>query len=312
VEYLLVIAGLLLLFIGGDLYIRSLMLLSDAFGISKKIAGIIIGGVGTSMPELVVCFLAAYQGHVGIVVGNVFGSNVANILLILGIGGCIHTLHFSRQLLWVDTKYLLFITAILMLFSASGALYPWMAGFFLILLLSYYVWVYYHDSNSSDQVEQQDINLGWGIWVKGACFFALGLFLLILGSDLFIDYSVIIARKWDVSETVIGLTIVAIGTSLPEVAACVMAALKRQVDLVIGNVIGSCIFNILGVFGFSLWFAPMPVPKNEWLVDGGMVLFATLILAGLVFRGGVLKKHGAMALLAVYFGYIFVLAPLAH
>jgi cation:H+ antiporter len=309
--YLFAITGLLLLFLGGDVYVRSLVNLSESLNISKKISGIVIGGVGTSMPELVVCYLAAREGHVGLVVGNVLGSNIANVMLILGIAGLMSTVTFSRKLLWFDAKYMVMVALLLMLFSIQGILVFWMGLVFVLILIFYYGVIYRQESRVPTAVEYEHPTTKHQL-ISGVVLFFVGLGLLILGSDLFVNYSVIIARQWGLSETVIGLTLVAIGTSLPEVSTCVMAALKNQADIVMGNLIGSNIFNILGVLGIILLGYPMPISHRELLIDGSLMFLTTLFFAALIYFNRRINKRLAGVMLLLYFSYIFVLAPLMH
>ena len=308
-EWLLVGLGLLILLLAGDALVKGAVNLALRIGIPALIVSLTIVAFGTSAPELLISVKAAIEGVPGIAMGNVVGSNTANILLVLGIPAMLATMHTHN----CDTRksYMQMIAAsVLFIALAFTGSFTWVSGVVLLGALVLFMGLAARDAQAhrkagqtaedDDAPEGADPNMPW--W-RIIGFLALGLVGLPLGADLLVDNAVIIARDFGISETVIGLTLVAIGTSLPELATTVMAALRRQADVALGNVIGSNIFNLLGIIGVASLVAPIPVAPEFLSYDLWVMLGASLLLVPFVFFGKDITWKWGVALTALYLGY---------
>lgn len=313
IDWLFVGLGLLILLLAGDVLVRGAVNLSLRLGIPALIVSLTIVAFGTSAPELLISIQAVHEHVPGIALGNVVGSNTANILLVLGIPAIISGLRSSE----CDTrKTYIFMIMASVLFIGMCALGPltWIHGLILLsvlflLLIDQVRAAFVHRNGAkpcgpdidSEEVEGADPNMSW---IKIGIFLALGLIGLPLGADLLVDGAVNVARTFGVSETVIGLTLVAIGTSLPELATTVMAAMRRQADVALGNVIGSNMFNLLAIIGIASIVGDIPVDPEFLAFDLWVMLGASLLLAPFVFKGWNLTKRWGVVLSALYAAYI--------
>lgn len=308
-EWLLVGLGLLILLLAGDALVKGAVNLALRIGIPALIVSLTIVAFGTSAPELLISVKAAIDGVPGIAMGNVVGSNIANILLVLGIPALLATMHTHN----CETRksYMQMIAAsVLFIALAFTGSFTWISGVVLLGALVLIMGLAARDAQAhrkagqaaedDDAPEGADPNMPW--W-RIIGFLALGLVGLPLGADLLVDNAVVIAREFGISETVIGLTLVAIGTSLPELATTVMAALRRQADVALGNVIGSNIFNLLGIIGVASLVAPIPVAPEFLSYDLWVMLGASLLLVPFVFFGKDITWKWGLALTALYLGY---------
>lgn len=312
-DILKIALGLGLLIGAGDILVKGSVGLALRLGIPSLIVGLTVVAFGTSAPELLVSVNAALAGQPGIALGNVVGSNIANILLILGLPAVISTIHSSQ----VDTRrsYLMMIAALLLLialafFGTIGRI----AGLVLLAALAAVLWdnirsAQAHRNAREPENEIGDAQMGWG---RIAAFILAGLAGLAFGADLLVDGAVAIARVAGLSETVIGLTLVAIGTSLPELVTSVMAALRKQADVAMGNVIGSNIFNTLCIMGATTVIAPLPVPAQMLRLDLWVMLAAALALAPFVLRRRDIGKQAGLVLLGAYALYTVVLLSIGQ
>jgi cation:H+ antiporter len=310
-DFLLSAAGLVILVLAGDALVRGAVNLALRLGIPALVVGLTIVAFGTSAPELLVSVQAVLKDAPGIALGNVVGSNIANILLVLGIPALISGLHAGES----DTRrsYLTMLAATLVFIVLSfvGPITWWHAVILLIGLAamltdSYFAARRHKSAATSESEELEGADAGMPTW-KIAMFLALGLVGLPLGADLLVDGSVNIARTFGVSETVIGLTLVAIGTSLPELATTVIAAIKRETDVALGNVIGSNVFNLLGIIGIAGLVGPLQVPEVLLSRDLWVMLVASLLIAPMVFYGIKLGRGAGLALLGAYSVYLFAI-----
>ena len=303
--------GLLILLLAGDALVKGAVNLSLRVGIPALIVSLTIVAFGTSAPELLISIKAALEGVPGIALGNVVGSNTANVLLVLGVPALIAVMHTSQ----CDTRksyvQMLAATALFIALAFRGV-FDWVAGLVLLLVLAVILGTAVRDAlrhrkagkeADEDAPEGADPDMPW--W-KIVVFLVLGLVGLPLGADLLVDNSVIIAKMFGVSDTVIGLTLVALGTSMPELATTVMAAIRRQADVAIGNVIGSNLFNLLGIIGVAALIAPMTVDKSFLRFDLWVMAGASLLLIPLVFFGRDLTRLWGIGLSALYLAYIAV------
>ena len=312
---LLVAAGLVLLAIGGELLVRGAVGMAARLGISPLLAGLTIVGFGTSMPELATSVQAALGGSPGIAVGNVVGSNIANILLILGISALILPLavnpaSFKRDSIAMGGSAVLATGAVLL--GVIGLL----PGLVLIAgLVAYVWWAYKSESASHDaeavrhehEAEDRPVPPDTGPVILGGMVIA-GLLAAIFGAGLLVDGATVLASAAGVSESVIGLTVVAIGTSLPELIACVVAVLRKHADVALGNIVGSNIYNIMGILGLTAVIQPIAVPAEIARIDIWVMLGVTALLIVQLRSGWRLSRIEGAALLALYCGYTAVLA----
>lgn len=305
------LAGFVLLLGGGEYLVRGAGALALRFGLSHLVVGIIIVGFGTSVPELVASIQAALSGAPGIAMGNVVGSNTANILLILGVGAIIYPVIVSGAAIYRDGVTMV-ATAALLLFAVWGGQLSTLAGLlFVLLLAAYLVYLIYSDrkANGEAAADEDDDDLpkpSKSIWLDIAMV-AGGTAAVVAGGKLLVDGAISVAQAFDVSDEVIGLTLVAIGTSLPELATSIMAALRKHSDIALGNVLGSNVYNILGIAGITALIKPIPVSAHMVKVDIPVMIavsVALFVLAVVVKRFG---KRVGYAFLAGYAAYIYAL-----
>ncbi|WP_375588869.1 calcium/sodium antiporter [Hoeflea alexandrii] len=299
---LLLAAGLVLLTLGADYLVRGAISFANRLGMPPLLIGLTVVGFGTSMPELLVSMQAALDGAPAIAVGNVVGSNIANILLILGLAAAISPIPAMIPSLKRDMVMMLF-AAVVMLSLGYLGLIGFLTGLAMFALLAAYLaWVTYTDRRrmSAEEAELVVKLAGW----KEALFIAGGLAGLFIGANLLIDAATSIALQFGISEAVIGLTIVAVGTSLPELATSVVAAFRRQAEIALGNVVGSNIFNILGILGLTAMVVPVPVDASMASFDIPFMLGVSLALVALILLAGRIGRPAGVAMLAIYTGYV--------
>lgn len=301
-NFLSLAAGLALLTLGAEFLVRGAVSFANRLGMPPLLIGLTVVGFGTSMPELLVSLQAALAGSPAIAVGNVVGSNIANILLILGVSAAISPIAARIPNLKRDMAMMLLAALIMLGLGYWGVVSFWLGIGMVALLTGYLVWVTRTDrrSMSTEEAELVVKLEGW----KEAVYIIGGLGGLIFGASLLIDAATTIAREFGISEAVIGLTIVAVGTSLPELATSVVAAFRRHAEIALGNVIGSNIFNILGILGLTAVVVPVPVEASMASFDIPLMLAVTLALIALVLVAGRISRFAGLAMLAVYTGYV--------
>lgn len=308
-DYLYILIGLLGLFFGGEALVRGSVAIAQRLGIPQLVIGLTIVGFGTSTPELLVSLNAALAGSSDIALGNVVGSNTANILLILGLSALVYPITNWDRNVRRDIIVALAVAAFTLLlvqFSAIGRF----AGLLMVGALGVYLWYIFSTSKVApsqitDKTDpHQHSSLAPPI-ATGSI--ALGLVLLVFGADFLVEGATNIARAAGISEAVIGLTIVAVGTSLPELATSVLAALRKHSDVALGNVVGSNIFNILGILGLTAVVQPVSVSQNFASFDVPIMLVTTLLLTGLLFMTKVIDRRIGAAMIAAYVMYTAVL-----
>lgn len=294
-----VAAGLVALVVCGDILVRGAVAVAQRAGLSPFVIGLTLVGFGTSMPELMTSLIAAYQGAPGIALGNVVGSNIANILLILGITAAMAAIP-GRALLERDGMVMLGATGLCAVLILSGQVGR-VAGFVCIAALVIYLVVTLRSGAPDDEPEIQPESMS--VWA-GLGIFLVGLIGVMAGAKFLVQGASEIARAFAVSEAVIGLSVVAIGTSLPELVTSVMAARKGQGALAIGNVIGSNIFNVLGILGVTALVYPLTVPVDMQGVTLIVFVIAALIPAGFALARGNIPRWAGFAFVAAYIGYM--------
>lgn len=312
--YLLFVAGFFLLLKGADLLVDGSASFAKKLKISSIVIGLTIVAFGTSAPEFIVNIFASAKGNTEIAIGNILGSNIANILLILGIASIIYPITAKRNTVLKEIPFSL-LAALLVGICANDILFD-NANFSaitridgLVFLAFFIIFLYYTFgiTKSKEDVASTNAVKDYS-YAKSASFIMLGLLGLVIGGKWVVDGAVEIAKSFNVSQSLIGLTIVAVGTSLPELATSAVAAYKKQSDIAIGNVVGSNIFNIFWILGVSALIRPLPFnPKSN--IDILMTVSASLILFLAMYIG---KKHiierwqGALMVI-IYFGYIVFL-----
>jgi cation:H+ antiporter len=305
--------GLVLLFFGGEGLVKGSSALALRLGMTPLVAGLTVVAFGTSAPELVVSVKAALAGQGAIALGNVIGSNIFNIGFILGLTALIFPLKVENQIVRFDVPILIAVTLGSLVFLWDFALgRAEGAGFFLGLIgyIGLSVWMAKKVAVSR-QVEQEyaeAVPKPAGKVVRDLAFILGGLALLVIGSRFFVSGATGIARGLGVSEAIIGLTIVACGTSMPELAASIVAALRKEPDIALGNIVGSNIFNLLGILGVSALIAPLSGPGLQHTDLYVMTAFA-LVLLPMVWSGFRLVRWEGAVLLAGYGAYLWMLWP---
>ena len=308
----LLILGLLILLLAGEAIVRGAVNLSLRLGVPALIVSLTIVAFGTSAPELLIAISAVLDDVPGIAMGNVVGSNTANILLVLGIPALLATMHTS-EFQTHKTYNFMIAASILFIALAFRGVFDWIAAIVLMAALAFVLADQFREAKQhriackgepdEEEPEGADPDMpGWQITI----FLILGMIGLPLGAELLVQNATLIAGAWGVSDTVIGLTVVAIGTSLPELATTVMAALRRQADVALGNVIGSNMFNLLAIIGVASFVGPIPVDPEFLRFDLWVMLGASLLLIPFVFLGRDITRGWGMVLSALYVIYLTV------
>jgi cation:H+ antiporter len=313
-DIFLIIAGLVLLFIGGEGLVRGAVSLARGFGLSKLLVSAVIVGFGTSMPEMTVSVGAALKGASDIAVGNVVGSNIANILLIIGIAALLYPISVSGSAVKRDSIVMLSASLILCFLALYGSI-SLLAGLAMFgALIAYIVWSYSQDRKKTagitideDQIEEAGAILPP---FKASLFSLTGLALLIGGASLMVEGAVSIARQFGLSEAVIGLTIVAVGTSLPELATSLVAAWRRHSDVIVGNIVGSNIFNIFAILGMTAIISPVSIAPQIAAYDVWIMLAVASVLGAYLLMGKTIGKASGGLMVFAYIGYTYWLYTL--
>ncbi len=309
--------GLVVLVYGAEWLVRGSSSLARTYGISPLVIGLTIVAFGTSTPELVVSLIAALTGSTEIAIGNVVGSNIANILLILGISAALTPLVVSRSTVWKEIPFALLAMVLVFIFGSDvyldGAVSNTIGrvegltliGIFLIFM--YYI-VSLAQAGHTDSGTEEKEKLTSPISLS---YIVLGLIGLVAGGRILVQEAVQLSTSMGLSEAVIGLTIVAVGTSLPELATSVVAALRKESDIAVGNIVGSNIFNVFWILGLTAVLAPLPVGPG-FVIDAIVGIATTLLLFGIMFIG---TRHtidrwqgiGFIALYVAYVGYLITI-----
>jgi len=302
--YLILAIGLIALFLGGDFLVKGARGLALRLGLSPMVIGLTVVGFGTSAPELLVSLNAALGGQPGIAIGNVVGSNIANTLLILGLAAVLAPITVTFSAMRRDLFWMAGATLVLPAVLWSGDL-GLIEGLVLVAGLAAFLVL----SLRSRAPAEEDIAPAGPLWHSFA--FALGgLVAIMAGAHYLVQSATVIARTFGVSEAMIGLSIVAIGTSLPELATTIVATIRGQRDIAIGNVIGSNIFNILGILGITALVAPIPVAARFLQADIPFLLGLTVVVIGLLWLTGKLGRITGIFMLLGYVSYLAATAGL--
>ena len=307
---LALILGLVALIAGGELLVRGAVAAATRLGISPMIIGVTLVGFGTSTPELVTSIQAALDGVPGIAVGNVIGSNIANVLLILGVAAVLAPVAVKPDAVRRDSWVMMATGAAAALaLLGLGGIGRGVGAVFVVALVVYIVWTYRLDKRDGASAElhaQEAAQVpATGMALPVALITAaVGLGLTLLGAGWLVDGAVWMARAAGLSEGVIGLTIVAVGTSLPELTAAIVAALRGHSDVAFGNVVGSNIYNVLGILGLTGLVTPLSLPGDITWIDLGLMIAASAALLPVALSGLRISRREGSAFLLLYAGYV--------
>ena len=303
--YLLLSLGLLLLFVGGDWLVSGSVAVAKRMKVSPLLIGLTLVGFGTSTPELTTSLIATYKGSNGIAIGNVVGSNIANILLILGVTALILPVQVKGKSIRRDSAFLIFSCLLLLSSLAFGSIGRIM-GLIMVVSLAFYVVYCYRTEREEATDENEKMPPLW----RSIVLTFVGIGLTMLGAKFLVDNSVILARTWGISESVIGLTIVAVGTSLPELAASVMSSIRKHSDVALGNVVGSNIYNSLFILGVTSLCMPIQIPAGMW-IDMLIMTGVTALMIGIALGWKVFTRTTGLLFLILYAIYIAYLGHVA-
>ena len=323
-DILVIAAGFLLLVIGGEILVRGAVDLADRLKLSAFVIGAVVIGFGSSTPELVTSIEAGLKGAPGIAIGNIVGSNIINILVVLGIAAVISPVALAGQHVRMDTVIVCTMSAVFVAICTVFELTPVIGALFLIALAVYLTYSIRREMQSAIAVSDISHGVSPGIadgskpgsppLVKRSVLIttsaiAVGFGLLVLGGHIVVDSAVSLAKQMGVGEAIIGLTIVAFGTSLPEIVTAVVAAFRRHADVALGNVLGSCVFNLLAIGGTIAIISPTSVPEEIVRFDNLIMLSATvLLLAAVCFSRHIGRPLGALFLTG-YSTYLVTIWP---
>lgn len=322
---LFLVGGLVLLVLGGELLVRGAVRVATHLGVSPLMIGLTLVGFGTSTPELVTSVQAALGGSPGIAYGNIVGSNIANVLLILGCSALILPIAVSSAALRRDGAVMV---AVIVAFALLGLVVPMgrLVGALFVAALATYIFLAFRQErqnapeghgaayDKAAAAQEADPALRPEVPPRGSILLAAltavgGLALVVLGGYLLVNGAVDLARSFGISETVIGLTIVAVGTSMPELVTSIMAAIRKEADVAFGNVVGSNIYNILGIGGTTALIAPTEVPGEILAFDNWVMIAASLLVVALAYTGARLSRREGALLMAGYVVYVAWIWP---
>lgn len=318
-EYFSVIAGLILLVFAGDKLVDGSVAIAERLNVSKLVIGITVVSFGTSAPELVVGIDAALSGATEIALGNIVGSNIANVLLVLGIPALLYPFVCDDEEILHSLGFMMFATLLFVLLAFFGPLYIWQ-GLVMVTLLVLFLYysvrrarsnasILKHDTAFAERaLEDIDPKLEKKTSLSKAIFITvLGLSGLVLGAHILVDGAVIIARTFNISEAVIGLTIIAIGTSLPELVTSLMAARNQHGDVAMGNIIGSNLFNILAIMGITSLVAEISIPDQFFRIDFPIMIATSAILIPIAMGKIKINRPVGAAFTILYILYLLFL-----
>lgn len=304
-ELLLLALGFVLLVKGADWFVEGASGVADKFGIPQLVIGLTIVAMGTSAPEAAVSITAALKGNAGITIGNVVGSNILNIFIILGIASVITSIAVAKTTIRYEIPIMLVATLLLVGCGYTGGTINLLEGILMwVCFIGYLAYMFVMCKKGQMQAEEIEANDSsiWKLLVQGV----IGLVLVVWGSDVTVDAATSLAEMFGMSERFIGLTIVALGTSLPELFTSVIAARKGKADIAIGNIVGSNIFNILFVVGTSALIIPVVFASN-FVIDCIVAILAGVVLWLCVFRKQKLTRLGGILMLVCYVVYFLYL-----
>ena len=297
----ILLVGFLFLVKGADWFVEGAAGIAKKLGIPQLVIGLTIVAMGTSMPEAAVSITAALNNNAGITIGNIVGSNILNILIILGITAVITNVAIQKSTLLYEIPFMIGITALLLVFGLTGSSITFIEGVvFLLLFIAFLVYLFIMSKKGEVQEEGEIKDIP--VW-KCLLFMVIGGVMVVKGSDFAVSGASWIARFFGMSERFIGLTIVAFGTSLPELVTSIVAAKKDEVDMALGNAIGSNIFNILFVLGLAGVISPMPF-LMENIIDIMILIVLSLLIWGFAWTKEKISRKEGIVMLVLYVVYV--------
>ena len=305
IQSLLLVVGFVMLVKGADWFVDGSSAVARRFGIPQLVIGLTIVAMGTSAPEAAVSITAAIKGNADITIGNIVGSNILNILIILGVSSLLTDLQVAKSTIRAEIPFMLVITAVLMIQGRDGVVGAGNGLVLLVLFIVYLAYLFWMAKQGREEVREADVVQP--LW-KNLAMTGIGLVLIVWGSNVIVDAATALARIFGMSERFIGLTIVALGTSLPELFTSVNAARKGNADIAIGNIVGSNIFNILFVVGLSGLITPVPF-ADLFVIDTLVAMAAAAFLGGFcVKKGRLVTWHGVVMLMGygAYLGWLLM------
>jgi len=304
-------SGLALLVLGAELLVRGASRLALTIGVSPLVIGLTVVAYGTSSPELAVSAKSAIEGQAGLSLGNVVGSNIFNVLFILGLSALIIPLTVAQQIIRFDVPIMIGLSFLTLFVSLDGTIGHLDGIIFFTGLLVYTVYIIYKSKTESKDIQNEfktefgeTETASWG-WLKNSGFIITGLVLLVIGSEWLVNSAIIFAKLLGVSEVVIGLTIVAAGTSLPELVTSIVASIRHERDIAVGNIIGSNIFNIMGVLGLSSILSPSGITVSSSFTGFDLPIMIGVAFACLpiFFSGGRISRLEGLLFFSYYIIY---------
>ena len=309
-QTLFLVGGLILLTAGAEFLVRGASRLAGIAGISPLVIGLTVVAYGTSSPELAVSVAAAYSGQADIALGNVIGSNIFNVLFVLGLCSLIAPLRVTQQLIWLDVPLMIGASVLLVVMGIDGTISRFDAVILLSGAILYTIFAVKQGRREGAAVEKEyadefGAKSKRSSWPLQLVLIVVGLAMLVFGARWLVDGAVEIAKLLGISELVIGLTIIAAGTSLPELATSVIASIRGERDIAVGNVVGSCLFNILAVLGLASIVSPagVTVAPPVLTFDIPVMLAAALACAPIFFTGHFIARWEGAVFLLYYFAY---------
>jgi cation:H+ antiporter len=320
--FIALVLGLIALVGGAELLVKGAATIATRLGIAPVVVGLTVVAFGTSAPEFAVSIGASLSNNTDMSLGNVVGSNTANVLLILGMSATVSGLVVTQQIVRIDIPIMVLVSVVVYLLALNNSIGRVEGALMFASLLVYIAWLVRNARKESKVVleeydqsveELEDDVIDRPMWVL-VLLIAAGLAALVLGSNLLVSSATDVAEWFGVSDLIIGLTVVAIGTSLPELATSVLAAMRGQRDIAVGNVLGSNLFNLLGVLGLAGVLAPagIPVSQEALSLDLPVMLVSALVLVPICWNGFMIKRWEGFLLMAYYFAYIAYLVVKAN
>lgn len=311
------LAGLLLLVIGAELLVRGASKLAAKVGISPLVVGLTVVAFGTSAPELAISLQSGFAGEADLLLGNVIGSNIFNILLVLGVSALITPLVVSQKLVRLDVPIMVGVSFLLYGFAFDGSISRWEGGVLFSLLMTYLVFLIYESKRAKSEVRQQYKEEFGGAakrhWLWHIVFVITGLILLVFGAQWLVESAVTFAEHLGVSSLIIGLTVVAAGTSLPEVATSVMASIKGERDIAVGNIVGSNLFNIMSILGLTAMILPENIPVSAGILgfDLPVMIAVSVACLPIFFTGNIISRWEGLLFFIYYILFTVYLVLMA-
>ena len=303
IDLVLLVVGFVMLVKGADVFVDGAAGIAKKFGIPELVVGLTIVAMGTSAPEAAVSITSALSGHAGITIGNVLGSNILNTLVILGLTGAIVAIAIQKSTLFIEMPYMLLITGVLIFMGMTGGVITRIEGVILwVLFIVYMVYLFVVAKKGKNEDGEPETIPVWKLLLFGI----VGAVIVVWGSDITVDSAVSLAEVIGISDRIIGLTIVALGTSLPELVTSVTAARKGNADIAIGNIVGSNIFNILFVVGTSALIINIPYASG-FIIDGIIAVAAGVLLWISTVKDKKLTRPWGIAMLVSYAAYVVYL-----